>query len=124
MWIQGLRVAAARFEQQHAIAAGLRQPMRQHAARAARPDDDVIEMIPGHAVVYSRPADERNASSPSLSVFFCLLQRVELCLHLAERVFQRRKLLVRGRGLPWAAAISFSAAASFWRDSSAALRIS
>ena len=73
----GVAVAPARFQQQHAIASGLREPMRQHAARATRPDDDVIETVPGHAVsIAGRYMG--NARRRSLAVLLRLFEFVEL----------------------------------------------
>ena len=50
MWIHGLRVAAAGFQQQHAIAAGFAEPRGDRAAGRAGAGDDVVEafVVDGH----------------------------------------------------------------------------
>ncbi len=40
-----MRIATASLQQQHAVALILTEPVRQHTARGARADDDVIEGV-------------------------------------------------------------------------------
>src|SRR6185503_9164390 len=50
-----IAVRAARLEQQHATVVVFRQPVREHAARRARADDDVVEFfaLHGAAIIWA-----------------------------------------------------------------------
>ena len=94
-------VAAAGFEQQHAIARIGAEPVRQHAARRARADDDVIVFAFdrfgfGHSILLrcsvrtSRAAGNRALANASPAGFWTGIRRARISLPPESEGAERR----------------------------------